>query len=92
MCSFSTTPRFKYGYEIPRNYNYAKELDKCNRNTKWGDAIKLELELMDSYNVFQDHGTSTPVPEGYKMIRVHLIYDVKYDGRHCARLVADGLL
>jgi hypothetical protein len=90
--SFSTAPKFKYGYEIPQNYNHAMELDKHNGNTKWTDATKLELELMDSYNVFKDHGTSNPAPEGYKTIRVHLIYDVKYDGRHRARLVADGHL
>ena len=31
-------------------------------------------------------------PQGYHKIRVHLIFAVKYDGRHKARLVADGLL
>ena len=29
---------------------------------------------------------------GYQKIRVHLIVGVKYDGRHKARLVADGHL
>ena len=32
------------------------------------------------------------IPRGYKQIRVHAYYDVKYDGRHKARLVADGHL
>ena len=31
-------------------------------------------------------------PLGYQKIRVHLILAVKYDGRHKARLVADGHL
>jgi hypothetical protein len=31
-------------------------------------------------------------PTGHKKIRVHLIFDVKHDGRHKARLVADGHL
>jgi hypothetical protein len=31
-------------------------------------------------------------PVGHKKIRVHLIVDVKHDGRHKARLVADGHL
>ena len=31
-------------------------------------------------------------PQGYQKIRVHLIFAVKYDGRHKARLVADGHL
>jgi hypothetical protein len=31
-------------------------------------------------------------PTGFKKIRVHIVYDVKHDGRHKARLVADGHL
>ena len=31
-------------------------------------------------------------PPGYQKIRVHLIFAVNYDGRHKARLVADGHL
>ena len=31
-------------------------------------------------------------PKGYHMIKVHLVFAVKFDGRHIARLVADGHL
>ena len=31
-------------------------------------------------------------PKGYHRIKVHLIFAVKFDGRHKARLVADGHL
>jgi hypothetical protein len=31
-------------------------------------------------------------PTGFKRIRVHIVYDVKHNGRHKARLVADGNL
>lgn len=41
---------------------------------------------------FKDIGKFSPVPEGYKNIRVHMMYDVKHDGRHQARLVANGQL
>ena len=41
---------------------------------------------------FKDQGKRLDIPKGYKKIRVHLIYDVKHDGRHKARLVADGHL
>src|SRR5688500_7931734 len=47
---------------------------------------------MEAYQVFKDHGHKATPPSEYKVIRVHLIYDVKYDGRHKARLVADGHL
>ena len=47
---------------------------------------------MAAYGIFKDHGHQVAPPQGYKRIRVHLIYDVKHDGRHKARLVADGHL
>ena len=31
-------------------------------------------------------------PKGYHRIKVHLVFGVKFDGRHKARLVADGHL
>lgn len=47
---------------------------------------------MESYQVFKDHGHKATPPPDYKVIRVHLIFDAKHDGRHKARLVADGHL
>ena len=85
-------PKFKYGVQIPRNYAEAIRLDQKNKNTLWQDAIKLEMELMGSYSVFKDLGRNASVPEGFKNIRVHLIFDCKHDGRHRGRLVADGHL
>jgi hypothetical protein len=40
-------------------------------------------------NASSDGGSK---PTGYKMIRCHLIYDVKHDARHKSRLVAGGHL
>ena len=66
------------------------ELDANNGNTKWEDATALKMKLVqDDYKVFKDLGKDVAVPEGYKKIRVHLIYNVKHDGRHRAQLVAD---
>ena len=49
---------------------------------------------MVEYQVFKDFGvySESKIPECYKKIRVHTVYDVKHDGRHRARLVADGHL
>jgi hypothetical protein len=44
------------------------------------------------YEIFIDKGKDACVPIGYKRIRCHMIYDVKHDGRHKARLVAGGHL
>ncbi len=92
ICQNFYKPKYKYGVQIPRDYNDAIYLDTLNGNTLWQDTTKLEMELMDSYSVFKDGGLDAPVPQNYKNIRVHLVYDVKHDGRHRARLVADGHL
>ena len=41
------------GYLIPRNYMEAMQLDSENNNSKWYDAIKLEIESMLEYKVFR---------------------------------------
>ena len=35
-----------FGYLIPRHYMEAMQFDSENKNSKWYDAIKLEMELM----------------------------------------------
>ena len=47
---------------------------------------------MKGYKVFKDIGKYASIPEGYKNIRVHMVYNVKHDGRHRERLVANGQL
>ena len=89
---YNKRAKFKYGYEVPRDYRHAVEIDQHNGNTLWQDATRLELESMEAYQVFKDHGYKATPPPDYKVIRVHLIYDVKHDGRHKARLVVDGHL
>ena len=84
--------KFKYGHEVPKDFKHAVEIDQRNGNTLWQDATRLELESMESYQVFKDTGHKATPPPDYKVIRVHLIYDVKHDGRRKARLVADGHL
>ena len=66
--SFHTAPRYKYGFEIPRNYEHAVKLDEQNGNTRWQDAITLEIELMCSYSVFKSIGYKAAIPHSYKRI------------------------
>ena len=92
--------KYMFGFLIPRNHTEALEFDKANNNSKWYDATKAELDSIHSYEVFQKHEKAQydkqkkviNAPPGYQKIRVHLIFAVKYDGIHKARLVADGHL
>ena len=89
---------YMFGYLIPRNYMEAMQFDSENKNSKWYDAIKLEMESMLEYKVFKNwdkaildkHKKVMNPPKGYHRIKVHLVFAVKFDGRHKARLVADG--
>ena len=90
--SFRTAPRYKYGIEVPRDFKHAMELDRAAGNNKWKESIDLELRQLTEYKAFKDLGKGTPLPEGYKKIRVHLVFDVKHDLRRKARLVAGGHL
>ena len=92
--SYTSSPKYKYGFEVPRNYVHAMHLDEKNKNTMWKDAADLEIKQIFEYQTFVDHGhhSKSSAPNGYKKIRVHFVFDVKHDGRHKARLVADGHL
>ena len=90
--SVRRTTRYKYGYKIPNSHEEAMQFDAENGNTLWADAEALEIEQLLGYNTFIDKGKGVPAPTGYKRIRCHMIYDVKHDGRHRARLVAGGHL
>ena len=91
---------YMFGYLIPRNYMEAMQFDSENKNSKWYDAIKLEMESMVEYKVFKKwdkaildkHKKVKNPPKGYHRIKVHLVFAVKFDGRQKARLVADGHL
>jgi hypothetical protein len=68
------------------------ELDMKNNNKKWQDAEATKMNQLLEYQTFLDKGKGGDAPMGYKKIRCHMVYDVKHDGRHKARLVAGGHL
>jgi hypothetical protein len=62
--------------------------------TRYGERLPT-LRCRNLWNdTFRDLGhkdTASP-PTAYKKIRTHLVYDCKHDGRHKARIGADGHL
>ena len=51
----------------------------------------MEIDYQHDYNACKDLG-KTSSPKGHEKIRVHFVFYLKQDGRHKARLVADGHL
>ena len=83
---------FMCGFQVPRNHAEAMELDRANGNTMWKDAEVTELSQIHEYKSFIDKGIGFDPGHEFKKIRVHMVYAVKHDGRHKARLVAGGHL
>ena len=89
-----------FGYLIPRNYMETMQFDSENKYRKWCGAIKMKMESMREYKVIKkwdkvildEHKMVRNSPKCYHRIKGHLVFAVKFDGRHKARLVADGHL
>ena len=92
--SFRTSPKCQYGFQVPKNYGEACRFDEPNGNDKWTFATTLEMTQLKEYEVFIDRGKfqTSKIPEVFQKIKVHLIFAIQHDGRHKARMVADGHL
>jgi hypothetical protein len=74
----------------PKESRITSDLDKKNGNQLWQEAIKAELKQLTDYQTFIVLDSGEDIPTGYQKIPYHLVFDVKYDLRHKARLVAGG--
>ena len=43
--------KYRHGWEVPRDYRHALQLDIQNGNNKWKDAIDLEIEQIKEYHI-----------------------------------------
>ncbi len=83
-------PKYKFGVQVPLGIKQAMELDKANGDTLWADAIKKELKQLNDYKTFRLPNSGEILDSGYKRIPYHIVFDVKFDLRRKARLVASG--
>jgi hypothetical protein len=94
MKSYHQSPKYKFGYRIPKDYEEALKLDELNQNTKWENATITEMSQLKEYKCFIDagiYGRDKP-PDRHKKIRAHLVFDIKHNGCHKACYVAGGHL
>ena len=62
--SYSHTPKFKFGYQIPHDHVEAMLLDWKNGNTKWAEAEAQEMKSFQEFGVFRDLGKGvTPLKD-----------------------------
>jgi hypothetical protein len=89
----STSPagiKYKFGIQVPKGIKNAINIDKKNGNQLWQEAIKTELKQLTDHQTFTVLDSGEDIPTGYQKIPYHMVFDVKYDLRHKARLVAGG--
>ena len=86
----SKVPKFKFGIQVPHNSTQAYKIDDVNRDKLWSEAIDNEINSINEHETFIILEDDEPLPEGYKEIPYHLVFDAKFDGRRKARLVAGG--
>ena len=84
-------PKFKFGIQVPRSVKEAYKLDEVNGNTLWGDAIKKEIDQLMEFETFKVEEKGEQLErKGYQFVPIHMTFDVKFDLRRKARLVAGG--
>lgn len=78
----------KYRIRIPGSVDQAYLFDKENGNDLWGKAIQKELKnVLIAFCLLRDEEA---LSVGSKEIPYHIVFDVKADLTHKARLVAGG--
>ena len=83
--------RFKFGLRVPRTVQEAYALDKIEGNNDWATAIDKEVKLLrDVYQCFKILPRGSTPPKNYQFIKLLWTFDVKFDLRKRARLVAGG--
>ena len=88
--SHCAAPRHEHGCEVPKDCKHALDLDKKFGHDCWFSFVALELDQIDKCDTFLDLDMGSVPPEEHKLIKVHLAFDPKHDGRHKARLAANG--
>ena len=65
----------KFGYQVPTHLRDAYKLGKENGNTKWAEAIRVEVNKLKEYDVFEAMAEGARAPEGYSQIPLHWVFD-----------------
>ena len=67
------------------------DLDAKNGNKLWRETELKELEQLDEYKVFENKRPRSNLKK-FRKIKVHMVYNIKHDGRRKARLVVGNHL
>jgi hypothetical protein len=63
------------------------ECNDINKNKSW---VFFRINHLTDYQIFIVLDSGEDIPTGYRKILYHMVFDVKYDLKHKARLVSGG--
>ena len=74
----------KYG--VPKNVGEALALDKANGNHLWRDSLIKEIEALMGHRAFAflNENAKSLKKKDFKFAPLHMIFDMKQDGRRKA--------
>jgi hypothetical protein len=80
---------YKDVYDIPHNFSQAWNHPQKWQRSKWRAAVKLELDKMAQYEVWQVVQIQR-IPVNCRCVKHKWIFDIKRNGTFRSRLVACG--
>ena len=84
------TVKCKFRVQIPKHPMHALKLDRLNGNTKWRDALQLEINQLLKFETFLIYKKGQIDLENYTYVPLLMVFDVKFDGQHKCQYVANG--
>jgi hypothetical protein len=54
--SYCNALKYRFGYQIPRDYEEAMKFDELNHNDTWDQSVKAEMKQLDDCCCFIDAG------------------------------------
>ena len=71
--------KIKFGMEIPSHVRHAIDIDKTNKNQKWGEAISKEMDALERLGCFEflDPGTVMKKEDRWQYAPLRVIFDIR---------------
>lgn len=79
---------YKHGVKVPWKFKEAVAFDKENGNILWQEAVEDEMWQIVDFKTFKPLPKGSKPPMDHTFIPIHLSFDVKFDPRRKAWLVA----
>ena len=82
--------KYKFGVQTLKHPMHTLKLDCLNGNTKWHEALQLEIDQLIKFNTFLICNKGDIDLKDYTYVLLLMVFNVKFDGQHKCWYVANG--